>query len=218
MNQRVFILAGMLLALLTTNVGIVHAQGSKPETLSKDMATLLEAVRTQRKGIAEKDKYTLMDASELYRTVDVKSLSHTIASTSSDNALKAPQVLFSAAYCDRLIEEDFQPFDVAPITNVYMRPTSAPALFCSRLCAGESATFSLRARQGCQLMVLTNTNTPLEVNGSTAGKEIPDLEKISEDNGSSIILLWWQPSGVKSMEVEIKNPGNEDADFLIAAY
>lgn len=216
MRRIVIIIAAVMMAAISAMDCSAQGGGARPESLSKEMSSLLDAVRKQRAGMAGKDKYALMDASELYRKVDRKGLNWTVSAKSSDDALSDPVVQFAPEYCDALIAADFQPFELAPIN--YMRPVQAPALMGRRLKAGASVTFSLSARRACQLLLVSDSSLPLEVSASAGGKDIDGMEALTEDGGSTHVLLWWQPAGVPKVDVTVKNPGDRDVDFLMAAY
>lgn len=197
----------LLIILFTINPSIA---GERPEKLNSGMELLLGAVRMQRAAMANKDADALLDCAELYDSMKLKNLSYKIV----EGEAAEPVVQFGSKYCQEFVANNCEVVKMEPAQ--FMRPLNAPALAGMRLGAGESVTIETSARNACEGMVLTETGYQPKVELKAGDSRPEDIEMMEQDEGSSVIFLWWQPEGERKIKITVTNPGHEAMDFLIA--
>lgn len=189
----------------------LRLQGVEPEPFDR----FLDACVQLRDGIADRDRYAVMDARSGFATV--KAVPYPFYELKSGKLLDAA-VRFNEVFCDSLIANGFEPVKLSELSGLREGEEDAPGgvyYFEASMAPGAAVAFSYMASNRCRFgLVGADASLPLTVELSNGEGKLNTKRR----NGDTLHTADWQsdPYG-EEINVSITNTSAErPATFVIA--
>lgn len=204
--KRVIITALML--LIGTSLCVEVRGGTK---ISEDLELLKKAALLERQAVREKNQYALIDAIETYGKLSIDPLMAETVEETASGVLGEPVWQFNEKYCEYLLDTDFEVVKLKDLSAMRGFPTIMGRSY--TLAPGSSAAIMLEGMGECEMLVVTEDNSTLNVVVSSDSGVFP-VE--TEEDGTVCWSIFSLPQDeIVPVKIKFENPSDKNVSFVI---
>ncbi|MDE6409846.1 MAG: hypothetical protein K2K81_06345 [Muribaculaceae bacterium] len=204
--KRIILTALMLL------IGIFLSIEVRGENkIAEELELLKKAALLERQAVREKNQYALIDAIETYGKLSIDPLMAETVEETASGALGEPVWQFNEKYCEYLLDTDFEVVKLKDLSAMRGFPTIMGRSY--SLAPGSSASIMLEGMGECQMLVVSEDNSKLNVGVSYDSMAFP--VETEEDGTVSWSIFNLPQDEIVPVKIKIENPSDKSVSFVI---
>ncbi|MDE6683450.1 MAG: hypothetical protein K2J87_08500 [Muribaculaceae bacterium] len=204
--KRIILTALMLL------IGIFLSIELRGENkIAEELELLKKAALLERQAVREKNQYALIDAIETYGKLSIDPLMAETVEETASGALGEPVWQFNEKYCEYLLDTDFEVVKLKDLSAMRGFPTIMGRSY--SLAPGSSASIMLEGMGECQMLVVSEDNSKLNVGVSYDSMAFP--VETEEDGTVSWSIFNLPQDEIVPVKIKIENPSDKSVSFVI---
>ncbi|MBD5189784.1 MAG: hypothetical protein HDS95_05840 [Bacteroidales bacterium] len=204
--KRMILTASML---LTGASLCVEAYGETK--ISEELELLKKAALLERQAVREKNQYAIIDAIETYGKLSIDPLIAKTVEETVTGALGEPVWQFNEKYCEYLLDTDFEVVKLKDLSAMRGFPTIMGRSY--SLAPGSSATVMLEGMGECEILVVTEDNSTMNVSVSSDSGAFP--VETEEEGTVSWSVISLPQDEIVPVNIKFENPSDKNVSFVI---